>query len=175
MQHTSASSPGRPESVAVLRLSSSELVPPPLQHSSAVIRWARCLPQASRVVQALQSLCRGGHRLPGWFWVWFRLVNSCVLSFVLTQLAWPPARRQPAGTASIACASAAGCSSPAQPGGYSGARQTWRAPELGELRAVPLKMCFCDERLGLVLPGVLESSLGVSCTSAPWGTAWEQP
>lgn len=44
------------------------------------------------VVQALQSLCRGGHWLPAPSSIGFRPANSCVLRSVLTQLSWPRAR-----------------------------------------------------------------------------------
>lgn len=41
------------------------------------------------------SLCAGGrHRLLGCFSICFRPVNSCVLTFVLTQLAWRHAHRR---------------------------------------------------------------------------------
>lgn len=52
---------------------------------------ARCGAVAT-VVQALQSLCRGGHRLPASFSICFWPANSCVLSPVLTQLSWHRAR-----------------------------------------------------------------------------------
>lgn len=110
-------------------------------------------------MHALQSLCRGGHRLTGCFSICFRLVNSCVLRFVLTQLAWRPARCR--AHRYFECrpfllhrtrlsGTARGHPLPVQ----SEAPQTWRTPELsprvqlGQLSAVgvavPPQTSLCD-------------------------------